>query len=664
MKAFGFKEESGIFHGIRRRVEFDNWDAKLSNGDFVVERIGGNGQKFIELSIDPLTDDHESILEYKLPMRAPFAMSVPFSISQRSRNSYFTLEAVDLDTPYNNVRTPIAIASISQTTTTLTVVLSAPCDLQRDERFHIYEVSDNRLNYSNVTIATLSTDRKTITATVADDATIPSVTITAITNSGYIIEAISSISAANGMAWRFSGTSATAAACIMRSSGTKPRKSGTLGAADTVTTANSAPVISSGGNGSYEIRPNSVYDLVLERGMASFEDYAADNAGTSATVRNIMESNSPDVNVLYTPRLRSVSPKSMSRPIAKIVSAVKSGSTTATITTAGPHGLANGNQIDIHGCRDQTNFGASTALTVASIVSATVFTVAFGASATATSYGGMVTLRNSQADATGRSPQGIQSVSIDSDGIISAVGNATWTSIIVGEYVQLIGVRNATNGADMGLDGAYELIDLSTTTIKLKAVKDTDGLIVKDGNGVNVTPTLAPLVSTNCGGAVMMRITARMHDMMIQQFNYQMTKIDGQGTNRVDKAVPIYMTGGITYTTETGTLYPSVSTLTTAATTNATSVKTTAGNVFELDVTNTSASAMYLKLYNKASAPTVGTDIPISTIPIPATSFQSFTFGRLGKRFASGIAFALTGAMAATDTTAVAAGSYVNINYN
>lgn len=660
-RAYAF-DDDGIYHLTRYRGGLaSNYDHTITNGDFAVERISANGQKFVELSIDPLTDDHESVLTYQSPMRAPFTMAVPFAISQRARNSYFSLEAVDLDTPFENIRTLIAIASISQATTTLTIVLTEPCNLQRDERFHVYGLVDSRLNYSNVTVATLSTDRKTITATVADDGTITSATVAAVNNSGYIVEAISSISNANGMAWRFSGGSATAAACIIRGSGTKPRKSGTLGGADTVTAATTAPIIGNGGNGQFEIRPTSCFELILDRGIASFEDYATDSSVTTSTVRNIHESASPDTNVQYTPQLRSISPKSMSRPIAKIVSAVKSGSTVATITTDVAHGLVSGNIVDLFGIRDQTNFVQFNTLTV-TVLSETTFTVSFGTSYTGTSYGGVVILRNGNASITGASVQAIQSVSIDNYGILSVTGNTTWSGITVGEYVQLHGVRNATNGADMGLDGAYVLIDLTTNIIKLKAVTDLDGVIVKDGNGVNVTPTLAPMVSTNCGGSVIMRTTARIHDMVVQQFNYQAVKIDGQGTTRLDKAVPVLLAQSANMN-EIGTLAPSVSTLTTAATTNATSVKTTAGNVFSLDVTNTSASVMYLKLYNKTSAPTVGTDIPIATIPIPATSFQSFTFGRLGKRFASGIAFALTGAMVATDTTAVAAGSYVNINY-
>lgn len=96
--------------------------------------------------------------------------------------------------------------------------------------------------------------------------------------------------------------------------------------------------------------------------------------------------------------------------------------------------------------------------------------------------------------------------------------------------------------------------------------------------------------------------------------------------------------------------------LTSAATTNATSVKATAGTLYTITVDNVNAAARYLKLYNKASAPTVGTDVPVATIPLAATSFQSINLGTLGKRFSTGIAFAITGAMAVTDTTVIAVG--------
>ena len=96
-------------------------------------------------------------------------------------------------------------------------------------------------------------------------------------------------------------------------------------------------------------------------------------------------------------------------------------------------------------------------------------------------------------------------------------------------------------------------------------------------------------------------------------------------------------------------------TLSSAATTNATSVKASAGNLYSITVSNTGGAAAFFKLFNKASAPTVGTDVPILTIAIPASGTVNVPFGTQGFRMATGIAFAITNLAADSDTTAVAA---------
>lgn len=108
-------------------------------------------------------------------------------------------------------------------------------------------------------------------------------------------------------------------------------------------------------------------------------------------------------------------------------------------------------------------------------------------------------------------------------------------------------------------------------------------------------------------------------------------------------------------------------TLISAASTNATSLKASAGTLYSLEVFNINAAVRYIKFYNKASAPTVGTDTPVATYAIPgATTGGGFVISwPFGKDFSTGIAYALTTGGAATDTNAVAAteifvnGSYV-----
>ncbi|WP_032376758.1 hypothetical protein [Rhodococcoides fascians] len=103
--------------------------------------------------------------------------------------------------------------------------------------------------------------------------------------------------------------------------------------------------------------------------------------------------------------------------------------------------------------------------------------------------------------------------------------------------------------------------------------------------------------------------------------------------------------------------------LTTTATTNAAVVKASGGNLFEMSCFNPSAAAVFWKIYNKASAPTVGTDVPILTIPVAAGALVQLQFGAVGKRLGTGIASALTAAAAATDTAVIAAGIQLSASY-
>jgi len=101
--------------------------------------------------------------------------------------------------------------------------------------------------------------------------------------------------------------------------------------------------------------------------------------------------------------------------------------------------------------------------------------------------------------------------------------------------------------------------------------------------------------------------------------------------------------------------------LNSAATTNGALVITGTSGVHALWATNEGAATAYLKLYNKATAPTVGTDVPEMIIPIPAAALgvpgvANPNIGFSGFRFALGLGIAITGAAVYTDTTAVAAG--------
>ena len=110
------------------------------------------------------------------------------------------------------------------------------------------------------------------------------------------------------------------------------------------------------------------------------------------------------------------------------------------------------------------------------------------------------------------------------------------------------------------------------------------------------------------------------------------------------------VSGTITNTPAT----PTVLNTNSAATTNATLVKGSAGTLYGVTASNTGAAAAFVKFYNKATAPTVGTDVPVLTLAIPAGGTLPNPIGGLGHRFTTGIAMAITNLAADSDTTAVA----------
>ena len=103
--------------------------------------------------------------------------------------------------------------------------------------------------------------------------------------------------------------------------------------------------------------------------------------------------------------------------------------------------------------------------------------------------------------------------------------------------------------------------------------------------------------------------------------------------------------------------------LSSAATTNGTVAKASAGTIYGLTVSNTGAAAAFVKLYNSATV-TVGTTAVALTVPVPAGGVVTVNWGTQGMRYSTGICYSITNLAADTDTTAVAANQVkVNLSY-
>ncbi len=107
--------------------------------------------------------------------------------------------------------------------------------------------------------------------------------------------------------------------------------------------------------------------------------------------------------------------------------------------------------------------------------------------------------------------------------------------------------------------------------------------------------------------------------------------------------------------------------LTSAATTNSTSCKGSAGTLYTVSAVNTTATLYYLRLYNSAAAPTCSSATGfIETIPVPASTTGAGVVRDMsvGEAFGTGVGFCLTGGGSSTDNTNAATGVYLTLLYN
>lgn len=92
-----------------------------------------------------------------------------------------------------------------------------------------------------------------------------------------------------------------------------------------------------------------------------------------------------------------------------------------------------------------------------------------------------------------------------------------------------------------------------------------------------------------------------------------------------------------------------------AATNNATSVRSSRACISYIQVSNNAATVSYLKIYNTAAAPVYTTDTPILTILVPIKGTVTMDLGAFGINLTNGIGITMVTGMAVSDNTSVGA---------
>lgn len=610
-------------------VPGEKWNLTQDAND--IAQLDGNAvsASYLVISKDPLSAGGVTTLETVGTFEMPVEIAAGLSMSQRVLGQELSMEVVSTETPLPSYA-DAAIASISQSTTTLTVTTSTPHNLVPGKRIGIYGVTgDSRLNYPSLVVASI-TSTTTFTATTGPGGAIPSLTVGPYTNQGYVYFRSALGYAQNGVSEIFENATATNASVYFRSAAGDALPSGTASGNQTITVATTVGTQAIASPYTYAFLPASEYRLSLQADRGIVYDVGIDSSG-GTTNRQYRTQVIPDSTKQYKLRFRFTNNKGLTVPTAKIVSAVKSASATATITTRAAHGLTTGDYVVIYGIRDTTNFAAQTTpVQVLSTPTSTTFTVTFGATATATSYGGMVARAqggNVPASFNQGSNGSIQSAQ-GANGELILVASNTYT-LQIGDYVNLYGLIDSA-GNDLGLDGVYRLVNFTTNTARFEPIGST--------------PAVSTFSLVSCGGLVIKRTDARISFVRI--FDYLRQRVEVLAQPAAATAAPVNVLGG-TLAVSSGAITPNsnniynaltstslgASATYTGTTTNlaasatSTTVYFTAVSVAVLHTAGLTPGTLIYEVGYENSSTTPTTWFPQFTVPVPSnSSWQIFTF--------------------------------------
>ena len=417
----------------------------------------------------------------------------------------------------------------------------------------------------------------------------------------------------------------------------------------------------------------------------------------------------PNPGLTYNQEVDFVRLPTASRVI-QIASVQKTGGTTATITTAEPHGLAGSPYGRLYGY-NTTSLPNVTTDTLLTVVNPTTLQAVWGTAETSlVGGGGCIVLVSGLGITTGAQATAVRAYAWSGD--VLYLGTNSQTSLVNGDVISVTGTGDPTVD-----NRRFEVIANAPNVLRAGAVSFTNAspnLSITDTSAIAVGMTLsssgniAPFiinsvsansavasvnaVTSNAGalelslqgfalraldgistpdskssvainGAIFRHTDVRLHFATLLDHTRILTEVSsGHVTNDENTSVPIRAIGTVTMA-EGSILTSTNSNAVTSASTNATALKTSSGTVFNITISNLTASPVSFKLYNKASAPTVGTDTPLLCITVAAGSTESRNFGRLGKRCGAGIAYAVTANPAISDTTAASAGAILNIDF-
>jgi hypothetical protein len=534
--------------------DINKWDFAFTNQGGTLVTKGGNstGASYLRISMCPFTPESEYRLLSKRSFKLPNRFNFAYSASQRVSTQELEISLVGVDEngvveTYNPNKPDMPIlGNISVTSNTATINFSSPHPFKGGDRVILVNNLDTRMNTGPALVTVVNLLQITIPLT------------STISNGTYVGEGIvkyqdpSTLSSNVAGLLLESGT-ATAGTIFCNANGQSPRM-----VSSTITTSVANQINTSPYTDAF-VSPN-LNEITLSMQELLYHSRVPDGLTAPSGATRISQ-NLPDEEKLYKIRFRAKNLARLTRPVAKIVSISKTGTTTATIITNVPHNLTSTSNITITGVRDITNFPntgiASGGIT---IINSTTFSCIVGTASTSSSAGGSVILLNNAISLLGVTTLSVQSIS-RTNNVMTITVNTTATGALPGEYWELHGC----DATSMGFyDGTYLILRMTGSTYEAIYIP-------------NPNPNLGDFATINCGGTFFKRTDFRLHFIQELEYTRNVVELYNQnGVTDLSKALPT----NIVNTVPVNVSNTSIPTTLTGGTNNIATLNTlTAGNI-------------------------------------------------------------------------------------
>lgn len=588
------------------------WRQFLAVGANDIVQVDGNsaGASYLVVSKDPLVAGAETYIESLVNTLLPVEVTFGASLSQRTFGQEFSVELVDTMSLLPD-SSDLAISSISQSASVLTVDTVNPHGLSVGRAIGIYGCSNQLVNFPAVVVATVPSPTQ-FTVTSSTLGALVSQTVTNPAGAkGFVFTRYRLGRAQNGVATLFENTTATNAAYYIRSEAGDALPSGVIAGVHSVTSGSTAPVQLVNSAFQYAFTPTTEYRMTVMSDKVQWSDVAID-ATTQSTNRLFRTQVCPDPAPTYKIRIRSTNAKSLTVPNAQVVSVTKSGTTTATFTTDVAHNYTTGDSIVYYGSSDQAaaNFPNLLTATAITVTGANTFTAVIGSGTTGTAYGGFVAKvqGGNLMSALGANAVTAISASLatlaDNTRTLTVTGNTNWAGLSIGDYVNVLGMRNVVNGATLGVDGVYKVGSVGSAVLTLVPATAAQAAALPANFG-----------TTNCGGGIIKRTDFRISYLRMFHFERERVEALPRPASDASAALPVVINNTPPVTISSGT----VTTVTTVTGVTTVSAVTSANLGLPSLIADVASAAITTTTTTAAFTPTFGTSYVVS-IPVTAVT--------------------------------------------